>query len=371
MTFIRCIFCARMRSINSVDCQLPKLKVAGSTPVSSFRLRDGSRQLTTRDAREMTLARPPPPPPPRPPPNRPVPTTTARTITRSARTGADAEACARVCGEAFAREDAERKLGWGHEYLDRDRDGGDGDDGGFGFGFRIVAETARRAADDAFADSIASELRAMTTRQIEERVEASAKRRAMNAESVEGMTNRELVRRGGELERLKRRSACLTVLASLSPRDGDDGDDEDEKDKGDDEEETTTITAGDESTTTNALEPEWIGSANVRVCAPEALFPEPFPTTKPRVPYISNVAVRRDARRRGVAGVMLDKCERAARVWGYSEVWIHVDVDNPVVRVAYERRGYVARSEDQWWYGFGGLFGKRRVLLVKSLTRER
>ena len=198
----------------------------------------------------------------------------------------------------------------------------------------------------------------MTTHQINERGEANAKRRAMNVEKVEGMTSEELRRRRVGLERLKRRSQCLTVLASLSASDGEEEEEEEEE-----------RMVGDESSSSSSeTETEWIGSANIRVCAPEALFPEPFPTTKPRVPYISNVAVRRDARRRGVAGVMLDKCERAARVWGFPEVWIHVDVDNPVVRVAYERRGYVARSEDPWWYGFGGLFGKRRILMVKRIT---
>jgi GNAT superfamily N-acetyltransferase len=279
--------------------------------------------------------------------------------TRLARTEADAEACARTCGEAFAREDAERGLGWGHGYYDDDDDGGGGGGDDFVDVGRRVVETARRAADDAFTESIASELKTMTTHQINERVEASVKRRAMNVEKVEGMTNEELRRRRVELERLKRRSQCLTVLASLSASDDTDDDDDDDDDDGEEER-----IAGDESSS----ETEWIGSANIRVCAPEALFPEPFPTTKPRVPYISNVAVRRDARRRGVAGVMLDKCERAARVWGFPEVWIHVDVDNPIVRVAYERRGYVARSEDPWWYGFGGLFGKRRVLMVKRFT---
>ena len=73
------------------------------------------------------------------------------------------------------------------------------------------------------------------------------------------------------------------------------------------------------------------------MCAPEALFPEPFPTTKRVVPYVSNVAVDVRARGAGVASALLVKCERATRMWGYPELYLHVDVGNARTREMYER----------------------------------
>lgn len=193
--------------------------------------------------------------------------------------------------------------------------------------FDEVVEWMGRALDASYADSIAKELTHMTTHQIEERLRSSEVQRRMNRTGAEVSHNKEMVR-------LRQKRQCLTLISRLDD------------------------------------EPRWIGSASLRVCAPEALLPEPFPSLKPRVPYVSNVAVHIDARGRGVASAMLDKCERASRMWGYDYIWLHVDVNNPRALAMYERRGYVTVAEDPWWYGLGGILGQRRFLLKKRITPE-
>ncbi|ABO94669.1 predicted protein [Ostreococcus lucimarinus CCE9901] len=187
--------------------------------------------------------------------------------------------------------------------------------------------------DDAYARSIAKELKHMTTHQIEERKKASREIREMKKLGDEYAKN------DARALRARQKAQCLTLISRLDE-----------------------AVADDES--------RWVGSASLRVCSPEALFPEPFPTTKPRVPYVSNVAVKADARGRGVASSMLVKCERASRLWGYTHLWLHVDVDNQRAREMYERRGYVACGEDPWWYGLGGVLGARRVLLKKLIGEK-
>jgi len=203
-------------------------------------------------------------------------------------------------------------------------------------GLEGVVGRVREVLDASYANSIRKELTHMTKHQIEEKRKASKERRMMKTRGIENATT----------ARLREKSQCLTLVSRFASS----------KEKGGEDKDSVRL-AGD----------SWVGSASLRVCSPEALLPEPFPTSKPRVPYVSNVAVRADARGRGVASAMLLKCERASRLWGYDHLWLHVDRDNPNARAMYERRGYIAVGEDPWWYGLGGLLGKRRILLKKRL----
>lgn len=240
----------------------------------------------------------------------------ARVHVRVATTAAHAAAAAKVCGDAFAYETRVEEKS--------ERRGDALDD---------AAEAVKKMLDDAYARSIAKELKHMTTHQIEERKKASREIREMKKLGDEYAKN------DARALRARQKAQCLTLISRLDE-----------------------AVADDES--------RWVGSASLRVCSPEALFPEPFPTTKPRVPYVSNVAVKADARGRGVASSMLVKCERASRLWGYTHLWLHVDVDNQRAREMYERRGYVACGEDPWWYGLGGVLGARRVLLKKLIGEK-
>jgi ribosomal protein S18 acetylase RimI-like enzyme len=74
-----------------------------------------------------------------------------------------------------------------------------------------------------------------------------------------------------------------------------------------------------------------------------------------RYAYISNLAVSKEWRRRGVAQELLAECERIAAGWGYKELYLHVLADNERGRNLYQKLGYelvstdVARSFIPWY----------------------
>ncbi|CAM9906024.1 unnamed protein product [Pylaiella littoralis] len=60
----------------------------------------------------------------------------------------------------------------------------------------------------------------------------------------------------------------------------------------------------------------------------------------PVLPYISNVLVHPHVRRQGLANRLMLRCEEQARDWGYTQVYLHVDLTYyPAVRM-YETMGY-------------------------------
>ncbi len=69
-----------------------------------------------------------------------------------------------------------------------------------------------------------------------------------------------------------------------------------------------------------------------RATQPEAALPPPFPTTKPRRTYVSNIATLPQHRRKGVATALLRQCERQARLWRRDSLWLHVEMDNAPAR---------------------------------------
>ena len=60
----------------------------------------------------------------------------------------------------------------------------------------------------------------------------------------------------------------------------------------------------------------------------------------PRVPYISNLAVREAARRQGVGSELLLAAEAIARGWGYTEVYLHAASAKSSLRRFYTHRSY-------------------------------
>jgi len=71
--------------------------------------------------------------------------------------------------------------------------------------------------------------------------------------------------------------------------------------------------------------------------------------TPHRYVYISNLAVGRDFRRRGVAQQLLKDCEQLAQSWGYSELHLHVMGDNERGRNLYEKLGYELVTTEYVW----------------------
>jgi len=61
---------------------------------------------------------------------------------------------------------------------------------------------------------------------------------------------------------------------------------------------------------------------------------------RPKQIYLSNLAVRENCRRRGVARQLLLASEQQAREWGFRELYLHVMADNTRARQLYERMGY-------------------------------
>ncbi|KAG2497103.1 hypothetical protein HYH03_004694 [Edaphochlamys debaryana] len=72
----------------------------------------------------------------------------------------------------------------------------------------------------------------------------------------------------------------------------------------------------------------------------EALLPPPFPSNKPFRLYVSNMAVVPDFRRRGLARQLLRACERQARLWGHSSLWLHVNKTNLAAIALYSSMGF-------------------------------
>jgi ribosomal protein S18 acetylase RimI-like enzyme len=74
-----------------------------------------------------------------------------------------------------------------------------------------------------------------------------------------------------------------------------------------------------------------------------------YRSTPHRYAYISNLAVSRDFRRRGVAQELLINCEQIVRSWGYTELHLHVMGNNDRGRSLYQKLGYDLVSSDFVW----------------------
>jgi ribosomal protein S18 acetylase RimI-like enzyme len=84
-------------------------------------------------------------------------------------------------------------------------------------------------------------------------------------------------------------------------------------------------------------------------------------------PYIFNLAVHPQWRRRGVARQLLLAAEKTVKQWGFSRLYMHVLEDNQPARSLYDRLGYRLHSHEgnvSYW-----LLGRpRRFLLQKKLN---
>jgi ribosomal protein S18 acetylase RimI-like enzyme len=88
--------------------------------------------------------------------------------------------------------------------------------------------------------------------------------------------------------------------------------------------------------------------------------------TDPRHVYISNLAVSRDFRRRGIAQELLRNCEQLTKSWGYTELHLHVMGNNERGRNLYQKLGYeIVLSEFVWsiipWHRPERLFLRKQL----------
>eukprot|EP00747_Dinoflagellata_sp_TGD_P063369 gnl/TRDRNA2_/TRDRNA2_153413_c0_seq3.p1 gnl/TRDRNA2_/TRDRNA2_153413_c0~~gnl/TRDRNA2_/TRDRNA2_153413_c0_seq3.p1 ORF type:complete len:391 (-),score=61.69 gnl/TRDRNA2_/TRDRNA2_153413_c0_seq3:97-1269(-) len=114
--------------------------------------------------------------------------------------------------------------------------------------------------------------------------------------------------------------------------------------------------------TAAGFERKLVGGAMLKVCVPDALLPPPFPSNGPYRAYISGLAVVEGARRCGVATSLIKAAERTARLWGFDEVWLHVNVDNMGALAFYQNLGYERISKESRF------FSGRRILLKRDIT---
>ena len=92
-----------------------------------------------------------------------------------------------------------------------------------------------------------------------------------------------------------------------------------------------------------------------------------------RYVYLSNLAVSKDFRRRGVAQKLIASCEQQTINWGYTEIHLHVMGNNERGRNLYQKLGYeVISSELVWsiipWHRPERLFLRKQLGAVVSET---
>lgn len=86
--------------------------------------------------------------------------------------------------------------------------------------------------------------------------------------------------------------------------------------------------------------------------------------------YVSNLAIKPDWRRRGIAQKLLLSCEDTALAWGYRDLFLHVLEKNHAARNLYAKLGYRIEQTEASWDSW--LLGRsRRLFLHKALTANR
>ncbi len=83
-------------------------------------------------------------------------------------------------------------------------------------------------------------------------------------------------------------------------------------------------------------------------------------------PYLSNLAVRKEYRRLGVARQLLNTCEQTVIGWGFYDLHLHVLEDNTQARQLYFTSGYRLQEADPIWLCWL-LRRPRRLFLHKKL----
>lgn len=84
-------------------------------------------------------------------------------------------------------------------------------------------------------------------------------------------------------------------------------------------------------------------------------------------PYLSNLAVHPDYRRRGIAAKLLSASEALVISRGYPEIYLHVLDENAGARKLYGDLGYQVQDATPYWYCWL-LRRPRRLLLRKPLV---
>jgi ribosomal protein S18 acetylase RimI-like enzyme len=89
---------------------------------------------------------------------------------------------------------------------------------------------------------------------------------------------------------------------------------------------------------------------------------EPWVSSAKRFPYLSNLAVHPNYRRRGAAKSLLFKCEQLSREWGFQDLYLHVLENNYQARQLYFNLGYKIHKIESNWSIF--LLGRSRQMFL-------
>lgn len=82
--------------------------------------------------------------------------------------------------------------------------------------------------------------------------------------------------------------------------------------------------------------------------------------------YLSNLAVRHEARRQGIAEKLLQACDQYVNEWGFRDIYLHVLETNEAAKQLYFKAGYRVEEVQPSWNSF--LFGQpKRLFLRKNL----
>lgn len=85
--------------------------------------------------------------------------------------------------------------------------------------------------------------------------------------------------------------------------------------------------------------------------------------------YLSNLAVRAEYRRQGVAQQLLQACEQMALDWGFENIYLHVLENNSSARRLYRRAGYQLHEVEA---GIGTwLMGQPKQLFLRKVLVNR
>ncbi|MGY6529051.1 MAG: GNAT family N-acetyltransferase [Cyanobacterium sp.] len=90
-------------------------------------------------------------------------------------------------------------------------------------------------------------------------------------------------------------------------------------------------------------------------------------SNKQKSPYISNLAVKKEFRRQGIATQLLEKCEEIAHNWGHKNLSLHVLAENKTGQTVYLQNGYTIKQEETNLYSLF-IKSKRRLLLEKTFN---
>lgn len=100
-----------------------------------------------------------------------------------------------------------------------------------------------------------------------------------------------------------------------------------------------------------------------------AIAPSPWGDRGKQYPYISNLAVKAEFRRQGVARELLLACDRAALEWGMPDLYLHVLENNHQARQLYLQAGYKVQKVES--NGLARLLCQpRKLFLHKHLHRR-